>query len=149
MAGGFVNIDIKDDNERLRRVLQALERRTGNLAPAFADVGEYLQLAHDQRFRDQKSPAGDSWAALSETYRKRKKRNKDRVLVLDDILAGSLHYLAAPARLAFGTDRIHGATHQFGDADRNIPARPFIGLSAADELEALRLVEKHLLAAAR
>ncbi len=77
-------------------------------------------------------------------YQKRKKRNADLVLVLDGFLRGGLRYQAGNQSLEFGTDDIKAATHQFGDDDRNIPERPFLGISKADELEILAILGDHL-----
>lgn len=44
--------------------------------------------------------------------------------------------------MAVGTNEVYGPTHQFGDGNRNIPARPFLGLPDADDV--LDIVENHL-----
>ncbi|MYE03151.1 MAG: hypothetical protein F4Y03_18125, partial [Alphaproteobacteria bacterium] len=63
--------------------LDAAGRRLGKLAdagrdltPVFADIGEYLVRTTKDRFRSQTDPSGRPWKPLSESYRKRKKRNK-------------------------------------------------------------------------
>lgn len=145
MAGGFVKIDIEDNSDKVGEALQRLAARVGRLTPVFRDIGEYLHQAHEERFDAQKDPQGNPWQPLSERYKARKKRNADKILVLDDLLGGTLRYQATADSLLFGTDRIYGATHQFGDDDRGIPARPFLGLSRDDEAEALRLIEEHLI----
>jgi phage virion morphogenesis protein len=143
MSGAFVKIDI-EGQERVEAALSGLARRAANLRPVLDDIGEYLMLAHEERFDAQESPAGEPWAPLSERYRARKKRNRDKILVLDDVLAGTLRYQAGADSLLFGTDRVYGATHQFGREADGIPARPFLGTSAADEDEILRLIAEHL-----
>lgn len=35
--------------------------------------------------------------------------------------------------LVFGTKLVHGAVNQFGNPDRNLPARPFLGIHKEDE----------------
>ena len=55
-----------------------------------------------------------------------------------------MRYHATTDRLEFGTDRKYGATHQFGDPRRNIPARPFLGLSDDDHREVLDILQEHL-----
>ncbi len=124
--------------------LERLQARVRNLRPVFADIGESLLPAHDERFKAQESPEGDPWAPLSERYQARKKRNKNRILVLDDLLGGTLRYQPSAASLVFGTDRVYGATHQFGRDEANIPARPFLGVSTEDENEIVRLIGEHL-----
>lgn len=141
MAG--VNVNVSEVTAALR----TLRGRYRALEPALADIGEYLRLSHDQRFRDQKSPEGDPWVALSAEYKKRKGKLQDRILRLDGHLQDEPRYVIYNDALYFGTDRVYGATHQLGDDDRNIPARPFLGLSTEDVQEVSRLVSEHLFAA--
>lgn len=141
MAG--VNLQYRIEDSRMRQALDQLYQAEGNAALAFRDIGEYLLISHDQRFRDQISPSGERWAPLSDRYRKRKKRNKDRILFLDGHLAGTLRYVPAPDHLLFGTNRIYGATQHFGDADRGIPERPWLGLSQADAVHVAGLLSRH------
>jgi len=143
MAGTKINVDITGQDQ-LTAALEHMSKRVANLRPALQDIGEYLLLAHDERFAAQESPEGDPWEPLNEKYKQRKKRNKEKILTLDDLLGGTLRYQASAASLVFGTDRVYGATHQFGRDEANIPARPFLGLSRADETEVLRLLENHL-----
>ena len=79
----------------------------------------------------------------------------DELITLRDLL----RYQAHGDRLEFGTDRIYGAVHQFGEtaaegrgsrhrrggAWGDIPARPYIGLSSDDESEIEQIVADHLL----
>ncbi len=130
MAGTAIKVDD-------REVLEALERLAlagGDSSSALAEIGENLLISHRARFDRQQDPEGNPWAPLSESYRARKRRNKNKILVLDSYLKDLLRYQieAGGTVLRFGTDRIYGATHQFGDRRRNIPARPFLGLSEAD-----------------
>ena len=83
-------------------------------APMLRDIGEYLLLAHDRRFASQASPDGTPWQALSPAYLKRKKKNRDKVLVLDGFLKNTLRYQVSNNELLFGTNRIYGAMMHFG-----------------------------------
>lgn len=83
-------------------------------APMLRDIGEYLLIAHDQRFASQASPDGTPWQALSPAYLKRKKKNRDKILVLDGFLKNTLRYQVNNNELLFGTNRIYGAMMHFG-----------------------------------
>ena len=83
-------------------------------APMLRDIGEFLLIAHDQRFASQASPDGTPWQALSPAYLKRKKKNRDKVLVLDGFLKNTLRYQVSNNELLFGTNRIYGAMMHFG-----------------------------------
>ncbi len=55
-----------------------------------------------------------------------------RILVDRGHLRDTLRYQATAKQMELGTNRIYGATHQFGDPQRNIPERKWLGLSEAD-----------------
>lgn len=141
MAGASDLIRIDYDDAAVRQSLKKLLDKLGNLKPVFQDIGESLLISHRERFERAISPDGIPWAELSPDYQKRKRRNRDKILVLDGWLR-QLHYIANDAELDLGTDRIYGATHQFGDPARNIPARPFLGLDEAERATVLDLLEE-------
>lgn len=145
--------------------LDAAGRRLGRLAdagrdltPVFADIGEYLVRTTKDRFRSQTDPSGRPWKPLSDDYRKRKKRNKDKVLTLDGYLSGTINYNAARAHVDVGSPMEYAGTHQFGAAKGafgstatgqpipfgEIPERPFLGLSRDDAAEVELLVRDWL-----
>lgn len=136
MAG--VNLQWRIETERLERALQALADRGGNARPAFEAIGEDLLLSHRDRFDAQESPDGEPWEPLSEAYRKRKKRRKDEILVLNTYLRDTQRYQADDDQLEYGSDRVYAASMHFGDPERGIPAREWLGLSPDDESGAVQ-----------
>lgn len=46
--------------------------------------------------------------------------------------------------LLLGTATVYGATHQLGDSERNIPARPYLGLSDAVRAELVDILHDYL-----
>lgn len=138
MAGARITVETEGGALVLER-LGRLRDAGANMRTVFADIGEYLLQSHEARWGKQESPEGVPWQPLSERYRLRKAKNPDKILVLDGYLE-LLHYDATDEGLALGTGRVYGATHQFGDEERGIPARPFLGLSAEDETEVLDLL---------
>lgn len=138
-----MRLRIKIDDRAVRAAMDALAERMSDAETMFAEIGEYLQKSHDDRFQAQEAANGTPWEPLSPRYRARKRRNTDKILQLDGNLR-DLTYKPSRDSLEFGTARIYGATHQFGDEDRGIPARPFLGLSADDEAEIMEIVQAHL-----
>lgn len=136
MAGASSGIQIDHDDADVQAALKKLLEKLGNLEPFFRDLGESLLISHRARFDRAVSPSGVPWPDLSPGYRDRKKKNRDKILVLDGWLR-QLNYAASGTELRIGTDRIYGAIHQFGDPSRNIPARPFLGLDEAERKELL------------
>lgn len=95
-------------------VINEAAAAVSNPQPMLRDMGEYLLIAHDRRFASQTSPDGTPWQALSPAYLKRKKKNQDKILVLDGFLKNTLRYQVSDNQLLFGTNRIYGAMHHFG-----------------------------------
>ena len=134
------NFKIKPFEQAVRKLAAA----SSDLSVPFADIGEHLLISHDQRFKDQVTPDGIPWEPLNEKYARRKKRNADRILFLDGMLAGQLRYVANPDQFEFGTNRIYAATHHFGRREAGIPERPWLGISPDDETQINRIIGKHL-----
>lgn len=148
MTGAHIRFDSNADNveKRLRNMIKATENPGKT---AYKDVGEYLLRIHHERFKQQETPDGQPWEALSEKYKNspRKlssRRGADKILMLKSYLDKELRYQAGDDELLFGTDAPCGATHQFGDKDRNIPARPYLGLSKDDEEEIRHIMSLYL-----
>ena len=139
-----VTLKINLDDQALGQALEKLQRRTATLRPALTEIGEYLLEATEDRFVEQSDPAGRPWARLSPGYKKRKRKHQDLMLVLDGYLKGTLAKRVSGARLEIGSNRIYAATHQLGDAARNIPARPFLGLSVQDKAEVVAIIGDYL-----
>lgn len=128
--------------------------------PAQRQIGEYLDLAHRQRWDRAQAPDGAPWAPLSPVTvaRKTAKGRPLGILVQSTMLRDTLRWAIQGRELVFGTDRPYGAAMQFGLARGaagrtrrgtpipwgDIPARPWLGLSEADRQEALAIVRRHI-----
>ncbi|EEA7822518.1 phage virion morphogenesis protein [Salmonella enterica subsp. enterica] len=110
MSGVTLTLDYRD----AMHVLLGMEQQLRHPEPMLDKMGEALLNFHRQRFKDQESPSGEAWQELSRRYKKRKKRNKDKILVLDGTLRSTLRWQIRGNELLFGTDRPYGAIHQFG-----------------------------------
>lgn len=159
MAGASLDIQLTIGNAaEVKAAFESLQATLADLTPVFQDIGESMLNRTRERFNSQTAPDGTPWAALSPSYAKRKKRNKDKILTLHGNLRGLLTYQASKNEVRIGTPLIYGATHQFGAPKGsfgttrrggpipwgNIPARPFLGLSTSDEQELLDILNDHL-----
>ena len=142
--------------EKVRRRLDKLVRAGQDAAPLMRDIGEHVLTSTRDRFDSQTAPDGTPWEPLSDDTKRRKKRNKDKILTLDGDLRGNLAYRAGRDSVEIGSPSVYAGTHQFGAlhgafgaTSRNgpipwgdIPERPFLGLSDADraEIEELAIV---------
>lgn len=141
MAGA--RIVVNGSTAIISQAIKSLRDQSKSLAEPNAEVGEYLIESHQDRFDDAVSPEGDSWAPLSEEYKSRSKRPSD-ILIEDGILKSTLNYNAGQNELLFGTPMEYGAAHHFGYEKRNLPARPWLGLSDTDVDVVVSIFRAHL-----
>ena len=157
MAGTHITITLDDEN--LRRQLGDLIGALTNPEPALRAIGEELQRTTQDRFDpgQKKAPDNTPWARNSDVTIARKGR--DNPLYERGILQGGIRYqVLGTSGVEVGTNLVYGAAHQFGMvkgyAGRtrrgapipwgNIPARPYLGLSSADESEIIRILRDYL-----
>lgn len=153
-----VKLEVEFDDAEVRRALDRLRAAGADLRPALEDIGEYLLRTTRERFVDQKDPDGAPWAPLAPATVARKKRNAGKILTRDGYLRGGLAYRADSDSVVVGSPSVYAGTHQFG-AERgafgvtsrgspipwgDVPARPFLGLSDADEREVVDIILDYL-----
>lgn len=143
MTGATIDFDVKDGS--VGETFQRLIRLGADTDAALEVVREELLIRHDERWDAGVDPQGHRWEPLSERYQqqKEKKRPGKGILVYDEILK-NLASEVTDDQVIIGTNRIYGATHQFGDETRGIPARPFLGFSEEDIEEASEILGEHL-----
>ena len=156
MAGARITVEF--DDAEVRRALDRLLNAGADLRPVMEDIGEYLLRTTRDRFDAEEGPDGTPWAPLSATTRRRKRKNAGKILTEEGRLRGNLAYEADSDSVTVGTPSIYGGVHQFG-AEKgafgrtskggpipwgDIPARPFLGLSDADEDEIVALIADYL-----
>jgi len=114
MAGASIAIRSKWEDRELREAFQRLERAAGNLEPALRDFGESWLNNTRARFEAEQAPDGTPWAPLSERYKRRKTKNRDKVLTLSGELMRQLNYQVSGHSVAVGSPLEYAAVHQFG-----------------------------------
>lgn len=110
MTGATLTYDTRDALDTIRQAARAMD----NPAPMWRSMGEYLMIAHDQRWMTQTSPDGQPWQALSPAYQRRKRKNANKILALDGYLKNTLRYQVDDGGLQFGSNRVYAAIHHFG-----------------------------------
>lgn len=105
-------------------------------------VGGIVQRQTVTRIRSEKTaPSGDPWAGYAASTLARKKKG-DGLLVVSGRLMGSISASVAGDTAVIGTNVFYGAFHQEGTP--KMPARPFLGLSSANEAEMMSAVQTFL-----
>ncbi len=123
--------------------LQAVINRLQNpdFDPLLDAIGAMVLAQTEERIASEKTdPQGGAWAPLSPAYAARK-RSGGGILELEGDLRDSLTFLVSGQSVEVGSNLVYAATHQFGRDEANIPARPFLGLSAENEEEINELID--------
>jgi phage virion morphogenesis protein len=141
-----MEITIAIDDKPVIAALNRIARKGADLRPALKVIGEELVKSTEARFGSQgPAPDGTPWPKLSPRTLKRKKHPK--ILTESGHLRGSIRsQLLGSRAVAVGTNRVYAAIHQLGgQAGRGrkvtIPARPYLGVSAADRVRILTVLK--------
>jgi len=138
----MTSIRVTLEDQSIQNALNHQANRLGNPRELFADIGAYMDRQTRTRIRRLGQPQdvvttldGQSWAPLAEATikRKQRKRKKERKLQQDGELLGTITYQANSQQVEIGSGAKHSVYQQFGT--KNIPARPFLFVTAEDEAE--------------
>lgn len=132
MSGVALRYDLRGI-ERIRERLARLTKLDRN---RFLDeIGATIETQTKVRIEEEKkSPAGEAWPKWSPRYAVTR-HGGHKLLENEGHLYDDINHLVHGSEIEIGTDMVYGATHQFGDGDRNIPARPYLGVSKDNEAE--------------
>lgn len=144
-------IEIHLDDRDVLTALQDLQRSTGDLRPALAEIGEVLIESTKQRFVSQTGPDGQPWPENSPVTIERKGRNQPLIDITGNLMDAIYYNLVGNDALEIGSPMQYAAMQQFGGTKAefpflwgDIPARPFLGISDEDRDEILTIVRTHL-----
>ncbi len=158
-----MKFEFQVDDVEARRALAGLAAGAGNLRPVLGELGELMVESTKQRFQSSTGPDGLKWKENSQVTKERaagafsnrrpgarasRIANKKPLIGESKALSTTIFYRATDDTLEWGSPMEYSATHQFGASKgafgktrRNspipwgdIPARPFLGLSADDEV---------------
>lgn len=150
-----MRIDLTLDDRDLTAALSEAIRGGQDLTPAMRSIGEPLVNSTRERFRDEEAPDGTRWAELSDVTKKRPEYPGKNILTQEGFLGGaSIFSDAGPDFVEVGSTSKKANVLHFGAKAGefggrltslpgrsffqkipwgDIPARPFVGLSDADE----------------
>lgn len=139
----IITADLSPINERLN----SLSAQLGDLSPVMLAIGGILESSTRLRIANSKlAPEGKKWAGLSASTlkAKRNKRGKARgsILVSQGNLMRSITHEASANSVIVGSGMAYARFHQEGT--RNMPARPFLGLSTDDYTDVSDLIDDWL-----
>lgn len=168
MAVPGITIRIEHDDARIRAGLLKLLAFGRDQRAAMRDIATLGESSTRERFHTETDPDGSRWVPLkSNIYDSINKKHlrKDgrlrntaaafrhvtnrKILTLDGHLGDSISNRSDRDYAEWGVNRIYAAIHQFGGkAGRGlraqIPARPYLGISAGDEADILNILEQRI-----
>lgn len=144
----------------VERRLGKLLKRFGDLLPLMERIGDFLENTTRERFETNIAPDGTPWKPSM-----RATLEGGTTLVKDGHLRDSITNLPSSSRVEIGTNWFSARVHQLGAVIKPvnasalrfqlpgglgfrsaleviIPARPFVGFSASDEVGVMREVDK-------
>lgn len=158
----MATVEIKEDE--ITAALTRLSAALSDMTPVMQEIGEVMVDSTKQRFPLGVAPDGSRWAPKSRTTLNRYgARTSNRVDVRplfgpSGALSSQIFYEVTPDSVSWGSPMIYAATQQFGAAQGafgrtrrngpipwgNIPARPFLGVSAEDGTNILDTIAEAL-----
>ncbi len=151
MSGISYKATVKDAD--MRAGLAALINRMENKQGFYKNVGEHLLNSVGDNFDNEESPDGEKWTPLSPvTVMRREKQGHGStpILRVSGALRGSINIAASDDDVRVGTAKVYGAMMHFGGESKGymkatIPARPYLGIGADDEVEIFAVAEAWLI----
>ena len=110
------------------------------------NIGALLEGSTKERIATGKEgPNGETWPDWSEDYAA-SRHGGHSLLMGEGSLLDSVQNYSRGGAAVVGTNLVYGAIHQFGgeEVGSNIPARPYVGMSAEDREEISDLVTDHM-----
>lgn len=137
MTGAALYFDL----DGLDHIADRIEALAGFSRPDLLEIiGATVESQTRRRIAEDKASSdGDRWPGWSEKYAKTRHSGHSLIEGQGDLL-DSLTHLVGADDVQIGSNLIYAATHQFGDEDRNIPQRQYLGLSSDDEEELDRVI---------
>ncbi len=168
-----MTVAIAVDDKEILATLDRLASRGGNLSKPLHDIGEHLKETTLRRFSASTGPDGKRWAPNSEatilnylrlkggSFTKKKGKlsargaarvmNKRPLIGDGESLSTTINFEVGDNYVKVGSPETYAAMQQFGGKKSefpnlwgDIPARPFLGLSADDRVAVLDILAGYL-----
>ena len=134
--GASVSFDLKEI-DAVKKMLAKASLNSADRGRLLQSIGtEMVEQTHD-RFELQESPEGDTWKDLAQKtkdYYARQGLAARKILIGEGMLRQSLtsEVQGGAWSVLVGAAKEYAAVHQFGYQKKNIPARPYLGVSSDD-----------------
>lgn len=136
MAGSAVELDVSELNQLTGELASAMNRLAMvDKRQLLHDLGVEMEGQTVARFEDKEAPDGSSWKTWDPKYAERKRKSGSGGSILQDSgqLRGSITGAVESTGLVVGSREVYARVHQEGWPDKNIPARPYLGISQENQ----------------
>lgn len=141
MTGAAIDVNLLQ-NPRLARRLDRLAEL--DMGPLLEGIGAEVESQTRRRIQvDKASPANEPWPEWSAEYAETRHAGQS-LLQGEGHLLNSLTYQVMGDSVLVGSPLVYAATHQFGDPDREIPQREYLGLEGDDLEDVIGMAEDYL-----
>lgn len=144
-------VEIQDDElKALCARLNKIALKPGERKDLLGRIGAEIETQTTERFATKETPDGDSWTDIAEStknhYLKRfgSKNPGNGILWREGSLMNSITHEVNSWSVVVGATKVYAAVHHFGWKDRNIPARPYLGLSDEDKTDIIAIINGFL-----
>lgn len=136
MSSAVFSVDAREV-KKLTGILNNAQLNDSERKQLLRDLGAEMEDQTVERFSTKKDPDGNPWEDLAETtrkyYAKRFPQAQPTLVVsgeLRDTVEGSSKVNSW--KVVVGATKVYSAVHQFGWDEKNIPARPYLGIGPND-----------------
>ncbi|WP_374981161.1 phage virion morphogenesis protein [Pseudomonas solani] len=141
MTGAAVRLNLAAD-PRVARYLDRLAQF--DLEPLLEGLGAEVESQTRRRIQNDKaSPSGEPWEGWSDAYDETRHSGQSLLQSMGPLL-NSISYQVQGDSVLVGSPLIYAATHNFGNPDRGIPQREFLGVEGQDFEDLVGITEDYL-----
>lgn len=137
MPGSAFELDLSELDGLTGDLVAAMNRlKTMDQAQLLHELGVELEGQTKERFDEKVGPDGSPWKAWSPRYAERQRKYNPGASILRGGGPGlyeSISSRVSGGRLSIGSRLVYAGVHQEGWAAKNIPARPYLGISRENQ----------------
>lgn len=142
MTGAAIRADLFADSRlagRLDRLAQL------DVEPLLEGIGAEVESQTRRRIQvDKHGPAGEPWPEWSAAYAETRHSGQSLLQGAGHLLDSIGYQVMDDSSVLVGSPLVYAASHQFGDSDRGIEARPYLGLEGEDLEGVVAMIEDYL-----
>lgn len=151
MSAGVVTIQ-DDELKALSSRLKEMALKPADRKQLLHDIGVEMEAQTKERFQTKTSPDGDDWSEIAQStkdfYRKKygsENPGKGTLWRLSSVpMIDTVTSEVSSWSVLVGATKVYAAVHQYGWRERNIPARPYLGLSNDDKVDIIGIINTFL-----